>query len=683
MANKKECLPQRAIIFQGGGALGAYEAGVFKVLYERLREEDKERAHKDTRYENRPLFDIVAGSSIGAVNATILVSHVLEKKIGNPNSKIAECWQGSAEKLSQFWSDISNLKWWHPKFWIDSWLGNPMFKGMWDAAHSSSEIWSKNFEFFSEITTEVSRLNPLWNYMSKSFPVISWTEGPPFWRLINLNEEDWRERWPQILTYFLWPDNYSPVASGEAFRRYYSYWWSMSFGSPGVLSPSALPISSAIFQPDTKFFDPLQFTLNSFFRFDNTPLEETMKGHWDYERHPAIKTTPAEIRTDFQDNPPRLLLVTVDALDSTTAVTFDSYGYNGKKCEICSPEKEFENNKQYIKHLYDVHKNEISHLLQNAEHQTPDNGIWKSVYGGEQNAHTVFYRGIEINHVRSSMSTHQRYKYPKFYVVTTKSKKEEPRIFWDGAYLSNTPLREVIQAHQNFWKEMKNSKRINEIPPLEVYIVNLYPTTEKSFSSDADTIQDREIDIKFHDRTSFDLKVAEITSDYVHLTKHLIETLEEEGLHDEVKSILNERTKMSRKRSGAKRTNKDLIEDRFEITKVVHIERSDDGNTIFGKAFDFSASTIHRLLQQGQLDADTQIRLNQIVEELTDEIADSDDVERTLQRARLSEKREGVESMKPPLRELIKMIRHGRGKTARESIIDRINYLINTAQDPV
>lgn len=52
--------------------MGAYEAGVFRSLVEKLTREDKENGEKD-----RPLFDIVAGSSIGAVNAALLVSYVV------------------------------------------------------------------------------------------------------------------------------------------------------------------------------------------------------------------------------------------------------------------------------------------------------------------------------------------------------------------------------------------------------------------------------------------------------------------------------------------------------------------------------------------------------------------------------------------------------------------------------
>ena len=82
----------RALILQGGGALGAFQAGAFKALYEKLRREDKQNGN-----EERPLFDIVAGTSIGAINASLLVSYVIENKT----------WKGSEEKLVQFWEYLS------------------------------------------------------------------------------------------------------------------------------------------------------------------------------------------------------------------------------------------------------------------------------------------------------------------------------------------------------------------------------------------------------------------------------------------------------------------------------------------------------------------------------------------------------------------------------------------------
>jgi NTE family protein len=83
---------QRALIFQGGGSLGAYEAGAYKAFYELASERDKIIGRKD-----KPLFDIVAGTSIGAMNASVLVSYVKEKKT----------WAGSAERLIEFWEHLA------------------------------------------------------------------------------------------------------------------------------------------------------------------------------------------------------------------------------------------------------------------------------------------------------------------------------------------------------------------------------------------------------------------------------------------------------------------------------------------------------------------------------------------------------------------------------------------------
>ncbi len=82
---------QRALVFQGGGALGAYQAGVFKSLYEKIKSNQTKESN------DLPLFDIIAGTSIGAINGAILVSYFLENKT----------WNGSAERLESFWKYLS------------------------------------------------------------------------------------------------------------------------------------------------------------------------------------------------------------------------------------------------------------------------------------------------------------------------------------------------------------------------------------------------------------------------------------------------------------------------------------------------------------------------------------------------------------------------------------------------
>ena len=83
---------QRVLVLQGGGSLGAYEAGVFQALSEFVSKSDKERGFKD-----KALLDIIAGTSIGAINSAVLVSYVIENNT----------WDGSAERLKEFWNYLS------------------------------------------------------------------------------------------------------------------------------------------------------------------------------------------------------------------------------------------------------------------------------------------------------------------------------------------------------------------------------------------------------------------------------------------------------------------------------------------------------------------------------------------------------------------------------------------------
>ena len=111
MSHNKVPKTQRALVLQGGGALGAYEAGVLGVLCKKLHEEDKENKREDGL-----LFDIVAGTSIGATNGAILVSQFLK----------TQSWAKAADKLHKFWTyqlsiknpDICELS----KPWYEEWM---------------------------------------------------------------------------------------------------------------------------------------------------------------------------------------------------------------------------------------------------------------------------------------------------------------------------------------------------------------------------------------------------------------------------------------------------------------------------------------------------------------------------------------------------------------------------------
>jgi len=58
--------------------LGAYEAGVFHILYHWIK--------KDLS-EDENVFDIIAGTSIGAINASIIMNHFLENKTKDTTSR--------------------------------------------------------------------------------------------------------------------------------------------------------------------------------------------------------------------------------------------------------------------------------------------------------------------------------------------------------------------------------------------------------------------------------------------------------------------------------------------------------------------------------------------------------------------------------------------------------------------
>lgn len=95
---------QRALVLQGGGALGAYEVGALKAICDNLMGIAKCN-------EQEQLFDIVAGTSIGAMNAAVLLSNVINRK-----KKRKE----AVEELEKFWIDEKDglsstpdfSKWW-------------------------------------------------------------------------------------------------------------------------------------------------------------------------------------------------------------------------------------------------------------------------------------------------------------------------------------------------------------------------------------------------------------------------------------------------------------------------------------------------------------------------------------------------------------------------------------------
>jgi NTE family protein len=75
---------------QGGGSLGAYECGVFKVLA-----------------KHKMKFDIISGVSIGAVNVAIIAAG-LRRERGPQSMEQQEIQEDVAKTLENFWLEIAD-----------------------------------------------------------------------------------------------------------------------------------------------------------------------------------------------------------------------------------------------------------------------------------------------------------------------------------------------------------------------------------------------------------------------------------------------------------------------------------------------------------------------------------------------------------------------------------------------
>lgn len=488
---------QRSLVFQGGGALGAYEAGTYQQMYRKVSKES---------IDDR-LFDIVAGTSIGAINSSVLVGHYLK------NSS----WEGSAESLLEFWEGL-------------------MCPTIADSL------------FTKDSTVRIS-----WDYL----------------RTFNHD-----------------------IADAESARRFWSI-FEFAFSTRGVTNMyKSIPyIGSKFLNPFTDFLP--------WWRYDYTPLRTYLSKFIDFP-----------IKTSLEEGQPRLLLTSVDIQDFTSPVVFDSY------------------QKLYdapVKRGATVDRQKGEEVVSSSSRPN-FGGKWYSEYGNSDNRHIVFYDGIGPDQVLASALGKYAIDHPHIEDSNTGTMRQ----LWDGGYLSNTPLRELLTAHKTYWMEYLREDRssdkrdggrsggklddmmIGQTPELEVYIVNLHPLTPKDIPKDKDLIDDRESDIFFHDRTTYDEQVAYAFTDFVNMTRDLIELARSNGLSKKVDEILDKKAKtIARVEEYRFTTNRDLFLGKPRISKVWRIDRLETADATFGKVTDFTRSTIRKLIQAGQIDA--RISINRMV----------------------------------------------------------------------
>jgi NTE family protein len=213
--------------------------------------------------------------------------------------------------------------------------------------------------------------------------------------------------------------------------------------------------------------------------------------------------------------------------------------------------------------------------------------------------------GITIDHVMASGTIPIFYKFRE---IPTKGGRK----FCDGGILSNTPFRELLQAHTDYWKKVVGEDK-DKIPDLDVYIINVHPSKQDEVPTDLDGVKDRINDITFMDRNShYDEMVADLVTDYTDLIDRLkelakshFESKDKEDIifQNDFKSLLKIVEGKTSKESGEHRKYKDLIKGRFRLTKVIRIENESYKDSISGKVGDFTSQSIRNLIEKGKQDA--------------------------------------------------------------------------------
>jgi NTE family protein len=167
------------------------------------------------------------------------------------------------------------------------------------------------------------------------------------------------------------------------------------------------------------------------------------------------------IATSWRNREPRLLVISVDVAEGKT-VAFDSY---------------------------------------HTKAEDPKN----SLHEGD---------GITIDHVMPSGTLPVFYKFRE---IPTKGGRK----FCDGGILSNTPFRELLQAHRDYWRKVLGDDK-DETPDRDVYKINVHPSKQDNVPTDLDAVKDRINDITFSDRNSHSEEmVADLVTDYTELIDRL------------------------------------------------------------------------------------------------------------------------------------------------------------------
>jgi NTE family protein len=167
--------------------------------------------------------------------------------------------------------------------------------------------------------------------------------------------------------------------------------------------------------------------------------------------------------------------------------------------------------------------------------------------------------------------------YPSYYFPW--AEVEEGVYAWDGSLLSNTPLREVIDA--------------SPVKDKRVFLVENYPKRCDALPDNLLEVQHRARDIMFSDKTIHNIQMSKTITYYLRLINDLYKMLEDHFSSEKKEDI----EKFEKIRARYKKVSE---EHGAEIKRVHYITRSEPFPSLYENA-DFSTETIKASIKDGEL----------------------------------------------------------------------------------
>lgn len=157
------------------------------------------------------------------------------------------------------------------------------------------------------------------------------------------------------------------------------------------------------------------------------------------------------------------------------------------------------------------------------------------------------------------------------------AKLEEGVYAWDGSLLSNTPLREVMDAAP------VNDKHL--------FIVENYPKIIERLPQNMPEVYHRARDIMFSDKTAHNIKMSRVFTRYLRFIEELYQVMEQ----------YTDLNKIDKQKLGSirKKYQKIIKEHGAEIKKIAYITRKEEYPYLYENT-DFSPAGIKSLIKEGE-----------------------------------------------------------------------------------